>query len=61
MASNTPERDDVDRIGEAQRDYPHSSGDRNTKKSEADWPEFKGGKQRNADPGGSRDASDAKG
>ena len=24
-------------IGESQRDYPHGSGDRNTKKSESDW------------------------
>ena len=39
-------------IGESKRDYPHSSGDRNTKKSESDWPEFEGGEQRDAAPGG---------
>lgn len=38
-------------VGESRRDYPHSSGDRNTKTSESDWPEFKGGEQRDAVPG----------
>ena len=37
-------------IGESQRDYPHSSGDRNTKKSESDWKEFHSGEQRDAPP-----------
>jgi len=36
------------RIGESKRDYPHSSGDRNTKTSEGDWPRFEGGEQRDA-------------
>ena len=34
----------------SQREYGHSSGDRNTKSSEADWPELEGGTQRNATP-----------
>ena len=37
-------------VGESRRDYPHSSGDRNTKKSESDWKEFEGGTQRDAGP-----------
>ena len=37
-------------VGESQRDYPHSSGDRNTKKSESDWKKFEGGTQRDATP-----------
>lgn len=37
-------------VGESQRDYPHGSGDRNTKKSESDWPKFDGGEQRDAGP-----------
>lgn len=34
----------------SQREYGHSSGDRNTKSSEADWPSLEGGTQRNATP-----------
>lgn len=34
----------------SQREYGHSSGDRNTKSSEKDWPGFEGGTQRNATP-----------
>lgn len=41
---------DDPQVGESRRDYPHSSGDRNTKKSESDWKEFDGGKQRDAGP-----------
>lgn len=37
-------------VGESPRDYPHGSGDRNTKKSESDWPKFDGGEQRDARP-----------
>ena len=37
-------------VGESRRDYPHGSGDRNTKKSESDWPKFDGGEQRDASP-----------
>ena len=44
-------------IGESRRDYPHGSGDRNTKKSETDWRKFEGGKQRDAPPAPPRDAS----
>ena len=35
-------------VGESSRVYPHSSGDRNTKKSESDWKRFEGGEQRDA-------------
>lgn len=35
----------------SQREYGHSSEDRNTRKRESDWPEFEGGQQRNATPG----------
>ena len=44
-------------IGESQRDYPHGSGDRNTKKSESDWKKFDGGEQRDAPPAPPADAS----
>lgn len=44
-------------IGESQRDYPHGSGDRNTKKSESDWKKFHGGEQRDAPPSPPRDQS----
>ena len=44
-------------IGESQRDYPHGSGDRNTKKSESDWKKFEGGEQRDAPPAPPADAS----
>lgn len=44
-------------IGESTRDYPHSSGDRNTKKSESDWKTFEGGKQRDASPAPRRGTS----
>jgi len=37
--------------GKSQREYEHSSGDRNTKKSEKDWKGFSGGAQRDATPG----------
>lgn len=36
--------------GKSEREYGHSSGDRNTKKSEQDWKEFQGGQQRDATP-----------
>lgn len=47
----------------SQREYGHSSGDRNTKDNEADWPELEGGTQRNAtptvdDPEAARDVDD---
>lgn len=42
-------------IGEAPREYGHSSGDRNTRSRQTDWPEFDGGTQRNADPAGATD------
>jgi hypothetical protein len=38
-------------VGLAPRDYPVSSEDRNTKRSEDDWPAFTGGAQRVAVPG----------
>ena len=44
-------------VGESRRDYPHSSGDRNTKKSESDWKKFEGGEQRDAPPAPPADAS----
>ena len=37
-------------IGKSQRQYAHSSGDRNTKSSEGDWKGFAGGEQRDATP-----------
>ncbi len=37
--------------GKSQREYGHSSGDRNTKKSEDDWKGYSGGRQRDATPG----------
>jgi len=37
-------------VGRAQREYGHSSGDRNTRSKEDDWPELHGGEQRNATP-----------
>lgn len=36
--------------GKSQREYEHSSGDRNTKHSEKDWKGFSGGRQRDAAP-----------
>jgi hypothetical protein len=48
----TPEPADV---GVQQRDYAVSSGDRNTKASERDWPGFQGGTQRTAAPDAPRD------
>ena len=45
------------RIGESQRDYPHGSGDRNTKKSESDWKKVEGGEQRDAPPAPPADAT----
>ncbi|HEY0505754.1 MAG TPA: hypothetical protein VGD42_19895 [Lysobacter sp.] len=36
--------------GKSQREYGHSSGDRNTKKHEDEWKGFSGGRQRDADP-----------
>ena len=36
--------------GTSQREYGHSSGDRNTKSSEKDWPGYEGGTQRDATP-----------
>lgn len=39
-------------IGETAREYEHSSGDRNTRSKEDDWPDYEGGTQRNADPDG---------
>lgn len=36
--------------GTSQREYGHSSGDRNTKTSEKDWPRYEGGTQRDATP-----------
>lgn len=53
MAQHRKPRRPIDppqNVGESTRDYPHSSGDRNTKKSESDWKEFEGGEQRNAGP-----------
>lgn len=32
------------------REYGHSSGDRNTRRKESDWPELEGGRQRDATP-----------
>jgi len=40
-----------DTAGKSQREYEHSSGDRNTKKHETDWQGFSGGAQRDATPG----------
>lgn len=37
--------------GRSQREYGHSSEDRNTRTSEKDWPGFEGGQQREATPG----------
>lgn len=37
--------------GFKQREYGHSSEDRNTKSNEHDWPSFKGGIQPNMTPG----------
>jgi|GEM_PF-2742914 len=53
---NAPQTD-----GKSDREYEHSSGDRNTKKSEDDWRGFSGGKQRDATPGapGTPPAKDA--
>jgi len=47
--------------GKSEREYEHSSGDRNTKKSEKDWKGFSGGAQRDATPGapGNTPAKDA--
>lgn len=39
-----------DGIGTSEREYGHSSGDRNTRRGERDWPGFRGGIQRNAPP-----------
>lgn len=36
--------------GTSQREYGHSSGDRNTKSGEGDWPHYEGGTQRDATP-----------
>ena len=36
--------------GKSEREYEHSSGDRNTKKDEKDWKGFSGGAQRDATP-----------
>ena len=47
--------------GKSQREYEHSSGDRNTKHSEKDWKGFSGGSQRDATPSppGATPAKDA--
>lgn len=37
-------------IGRVQREYGHSSGDRNTRTKEDHWPDLEGGEQRNATP-----------
>jgi len=42
---------DPNATGKSEREYEHSSGDRNTKKSERDWKGFSGGAQRDATPG----------
>lgn len=47
---HAPATRDNPQVGESTRDYPHSSGDRNTKTSESDWKEFDGGTQRDAGP-----------
>lgn len=39
-----------DAPGKSQREYGHSSGDRNTKHSEKDWKGFSGGQQRDPTP-----------
>lgn len=48
--------------GTSQREYGHSSGDRNTRRSENDWPDLEGGIQRDATPGapGERSAEDGR-
>ncbi len=38
------------RVGHEPREYGHSSGDRNTKHDERDWPALDGGTQRTATP-----------
>ncbi|WP_206862306.1 hypothetical protein [Lysobacter changpingensis] len=47
--------------GKSQREYEHSSGDRNTKKNEKDWKGFSGGAQRDSAPAapGAEPAKDA--
>lgn len=47
-------------IGETVREYDHSSGDRNTRTDENDWPEYHGGTQRNADPDGAMESGPKK-
>lgn len=37
-------------VGRKQREYGHSSGDRNTRSKEDEWPDLHGGEQRNATP-----------
>lgn len=37
-------------VGTSEREYGHSSGDRNTRREEQDWPGFEGGIQRDAPP-----------
>lgn len=57
MTTNTPKpgRDalppDMVEPGRSEREYGHSSEDRNTRKRESDWPSFEGGEQREATPG----------
>lgn len=41
---------DEGRVGHEPREYGHSSGDRNTKADEQDWPVLGGGTQRTATP-----------
>lgn len=38
------------RVGNEPREYGHSSGDRNTRQDEQDWPDLDGGTQRTATP-----------
>ena len=47
--ANRPENDPKS-VGKSDREYEHSSGDRNTKRSEKDWKGFSGGSQRDAAP-----------
>lgn len=49
---------DDDGIGNSRREYPHSSGDRNSRTREDDWPRYKDGVQRDADPSGATDQGD---
>lgn len=45
--SDQPDQDPTAE-GTSPREYGHSSGDRNTKSDEGDWPAFEGGVQRDA-------------